>query len=552
MLTKDIGTRLRENWKSGLTVALVSLPFSISLGVAAGATPLMGVITAIWAGGVAALLGGSNYNIVGPTGALSGLLANFALLHGASTLPMLAIMSGVVVLAVYLLRWERYISLIPSSAIHGFTLGVAFIIGLNQLNFALGLSGLTKHERFVQNIMESFRHIGDTNIVVFGLFLVGLIFLLLWAKRPFMIPGPVVLAAVGIGFGYAMSVFYPDSGIQTLYTRFGDMPGSLWQIPQLSFGMITIETVVASITIAIVAILETLISAKIADGMTKTKHRRRSEVLALGAANIFSGIFGGIPATAALARTALNVKTGATHKTSAFVNSSIVAVITLVFFPWFRYLPLAIVASILVNIAIRMMSAEHFSHLYKYDRIAFYTSLVVALITVIQDPIVGILVGAVVSLLVFINKIAQVGGEVTINRGKHMVGRYHSSDLQTIKDHGDILVYRFSGELTYINAQAHLGAVAQINGNTNAVVLSFRNLYYIDIDGLDAIEEIVETLHAKNKVVCLSGMNKVVLSLLERTPWFEKLSEKGCVFESSYDAIDCLHAMPGVCVPAVA
>lgn len=546
MLTKDITTKLQQNWKSGLTVALVSLPFSISLGVAAGATPLMGVLTAIWAGGVAAFLGGSNYNIVGPTGALSGLLANFALLHGASALPILAIMSGVIILAVYLLRWERYISLIPSSAIHGFTLGVAFIIGLNQLNFALGLSGLAKHERFVQNIMESFRHIGDTNLVVFGIFLVGLIFLLAWAKRPFMIPGPVILAAVGVGFGYVMNTFYPESGIPTLYTRFGDMPGSLLQIPHISFGILTVETVIAAVTIAMVAILETLISAKIADGMTKTKHRSRPEVLALGFANIFSGMFGGIPATAALARTALNVKTGATHRTSAFINAVIVAVITLAFFSWFRYLPLAIVASILVHIAIRMMSAEHFSHLYKYDRIAFYTSLVVALITVVQDPIVGILVGAVVSLLVFVNKISQLGGEVTINKDRQMIGRYHSRDLTAIKDHGDIVVYRFSGELTYINAQAHLGAVACINGDAKAVVLSFRNLYYIDIDGLDALQEIIETLQAKGKEVYICGMNTIVLSLLERTPWYTNLAQQHCVFDSSHEAISHFQVVPEV------
>lgn len=145
--------QVQKNWKAGLTVALVSLPLSISLAIAANATPVMGLITAVWAGLVAALFGGSNFNVVGPTGALSGILAAFAIQNGVEMLPLLAIASGLVVLLAYALRWDRYIIFIPSCVMHGFTLGVAFIIGLNQLNFALGLSGLSSHEKFILNVL---------------------------------------------------------------------------------------------------------------------------------------------------------------------------------------------------------------------------------------------------------------------------------------------------------------------------------------------------------------------------------------------------------------
>ncbi len=145
MNTSDIKKKIKENWKSGLTVSVVSIPLSISLAVAAGATPLMGVITAIWAGIAASLIGGSNFNIVGPTGALSGILVVYAVKYGVGILPLLAIIAGIMTLIVYVLRWERYIVFIPSSVVHGFTLGVAFIIGLGQVNFALGLKNLPAH-----------------------------------------------------------------------------------------------------------------------------------------------------------------------------------------------------------------------------------------------------------------------------------------------------------------------------------------------------------------------------------------------------------------------
>ena len=149
-LLNSFAVNLKSNWKSGITVSLVSIPLSISLAVAAGATPLMGIITAIWAGLLAAIFGGSNFNIVGPTGALSGILAVFAISHGANSLPALAILSGIIIIISFIFHFEKYIILIPSSVIHGFTLGVAFIIGLNQLNFALGLKNLPVHESFIK------------------------------------------------------------------------------------------------------------------------------------------------------------------------------------------------------------------------------------------------------------------------------------------------------------------------------------------------------------------------------------------------------------------
>ena len=157
----NIIEKIKYNWKSGLTVSLVSMPLSISLAVASGSTPAIGIITAIWAGLVASIFGGSNFNIIGPTGALSGLIATYVILHGSNSLAILTITTGIFVLIAYALKLEKYLIFIPSSVIHGFTLGVALIIGFNQFNAALGLYGLPKHSSFFQNLIEYAENIWD-------------------------------------------------------------------------------------------------------------------------------------------------------------------------------------------------------------------------------------------------------------------------------------------------------------------------------------------------------------------------------------------------------
>lgn len=532
---------MKNNWKSGVTVSLVSIPLSISLAVAANSTPIMGIITAFWAGLIASIFGGSNYNVVGPTGALSGILAMFAITHGVASLPALAIMSGIIILLFFILHFERYIILIPSSVIHGFTLGVAFIIGLNQLNSALGLQGLIQHERFIRNVMESFAHIGQSNPSAMVLFFGTLIILFVFLKLIPKIPGPIIVAPIGIFLGYLSEAGIIGAKFQTLHSKFGDIIGSkIFQIPNISFNFFDANLLKASVAISVVAILETLISAKIADNMTKTKSNHRKEMMGLGLANIFSGIFGGIPATAALARTSLNVKSGATSKLSATISSIMIAIVSVIFISYFKYLPMAVVASILVYVAFRMVEAEHFKHIYVHNKSAFGLSILVALITVIQDPIVGILAGSVISLLVFVNHFSKAQSEIIINKDKKMVAKIQTLKFNEIEKHGgDVIVYRFAGQMNYINSQSHLENLERMNG-VHTIILNFRNLFYIDVDGLDSLKEIIETMSRKGKKVIITSAGPFILPVLEREEWFYELKEKGFVFNSTTEALKTL------------
>lgn len=531
---------LKSNWKSGITVSLVSIPLSISLAVAANATPLMGIITAIWAGLLASIFGGSNFNVVGPTGALSGILAVFAISHGAGALPGLAIVTGLIIIIFFVFHLEKYIILIPSSVIHGFTLGVAFIIGLNQINSALGLKGLPAREHFIQNVFESLKHLGQFDIWTVALFAITLCLLFVFLKLAPKIPGPIIIAPLGILAGYLSEHGMISAQFQTLHTKFGEIGSQIIQLSSFSFSFLNSSVMKTAFAIAVVAILETLISAKIADKMTKTKSNSRKEMFGLGLANIASGIFGGIPATAALARTSLNVKSGATGKSSAAISSVAVAIISLIFLSYFKYLPLAVVASILVYIAYKMVEMEHFKHIYAYDKKSFGLAFAVAAITVGQDPIMGIVVGSIIALLMFVNRLSKGQSEIIINKDKKMVARIQTLKFNEIEKHsGDVVVYRLAGQMNYINSQSHLDNLSKING-AHTLILNFRNLFHMDVDGLDAIGEVIETMKSKNKKVIITSAGPFILPDLSRTPWFNKLKEEKLVFNSTTEALESL------------
>lgn len=534
-MRKKLSKKIEENWKSGITVALVSIPLSVSLAVASGASPVMGIITAIWAGLIASILGGSNFNIVGPTGALSGILAAYALLHGAEMLPVLAIVSGLLILVAWVFKLERYLVFVPASAIHGFTLGVAFIISLNQFNFAFGLSGLPAHEKFIENVGESFAHVGAFSPVALSVFLLFLAGLFAFMKFLPRVPGAIILSPIGIALGYFASKGFLPFSLETLGSKYSQMDAALFSFSAPQFDS---SLIMAAFAVALVAILETMISAKIADGMTKTKHHKRKEMFGLGWANIISGFAGGIPATAALARTALNAKTGANDKISATISSIAVAIIALIFLKYFVFIPLAVIAAILVFVAVRMVEAHHFFRMYRFDKKEFFLALVVAVVTVYEDPIVGILLGTAVALVLFMERLSRGQFDLIINDlNKRIVAKITGEELKDFAHKSHTFVYSIKGQLAYINAQSHLSRFeTKLNGYEH-VVLRLRELYFLDLDGVDAFSEIVDLIQKQGKNVYVSSTSPLIEKMLKESPQYRELALKGCVFERTTDAL---------------
>jgi SulP family sulfate permease len=264
---EPIWTAIQKNFGPGVTVALVNIPLSISLAVASDASPAMGVVTVIWAGTISAFLGGSHYNIVGPTGALSGLLSIASVQYGQDVLPLLAIMSGIMSMVVFATNMDKLALFVPANTMQGFTVAVAIIIACNQINFALGLSPVPRHPSFVDNVIENLNHIGATEwqaVVMFISFLSGQIILSKVFPR---IPWAIVMACVGILLGYLSGIDGMMSyTIRTLDSRYPGLSLSLFNIPTFKPEYFMPQTFYSlflnALSITFVAILETLISAK--------------------------------------------------------------------------------------------------------------------------------------------------------------------------------------------------------------------------------------------------------------------------------------------------
>ena len=499
---------LKNNWKSGLTVALVSIPLSISLAVASGASPVDGIITAIWAGLFASIFGGSNFNIVGPTGALSGILATYAIIHGPGQLSIIAVIAGIFIVLAYVLKLERYLVFVPASAIHGFTLGVAIIIALNQLNFATGIVNPVKHERLFDNVAETFRHVGQSDPMTLLVFVVFLGLLFAFLKYIPRVPAVIALTPFGILLGYASSIQIIPIQLQTLQMKFGELSMTLFQAEHWTFNQ---GMLLPAFAVALIAILETMLSAKIADAMTHTKHDKRKEMLGLGLANMVSGACGGLPATAALARTSLNVRSGSTSKFSGTISAVGITLISFLFFGAFKFIPLAVIAAILVFTAVRMVEVAHFRRMFNFDHKEFILSLVVAGITFYVDPIFGILFGTAAALILFVDKLTRGQFELLVNdkNKKSVIQLFEDESVHKLGE-SQTLVYSIKGQLAYFNAAAHVHRFESELNNFENIIIRLRELYFIDIDGIEALDEIIEINKSKGKRVFVTGVSPLI------------------------------------------
>ncbi len=531
---------LKLNWKAGLAVALVSVPLSIAISIASGASPVPGIITAVWAGLIASIFASSNYNIMGPAGALTAILAAASLQFGPAALPSIAVIAGVFILGAWALRLDRYISYIPSSVIHGFTLSVAIVIALSQLNFALGLTGLTKHAHFADNIRETFNNIHLANPTTVGFFLFALIAMFVLVRVLPKVPGAIIIAPIAILLGYLGQKGLIPLDLILLKDVYPNLSLSIFSIPKFTFSN---ALILPSLTVALVSILETELSAKIADTMTRTKHDQRKEIFGLGLANIGSGFFGGLPASGVFVRTALNVRSHATSRMSQGLNGLIVAVISLAVLGLFSYIPMAGISAILVFAAVRMVEIPFFKKLFAFDRTAFLVAMVVTGISVYQDAMVGILAGTVMSLIILIERMSKGQFELVVNKDQKIINRIIGEDtskhIEIPKD-AHVCVYSIKGHLTYTNAFRHLARMRNTLMRSQTAVIRLRELAYVDVDGIEALDEIFHDLTKGGVRVIVTGVNTHIARQLKHSHVFMKISERGDVFDRSYQALNAV------------
>ncbi len=538
MNSQNIKQRLGQNWRSGFTVSLISIPLSIALAIASGATPTQGIITAFWAGLAGSILGGSHFNIIGPTGALSGVLVSFAFTYGYEALPVIAIESGILTFISYLFRYDRYIIFIPRSVIHGFTLGIAILIGFGQIDFALGLHNITKTDHFVTSLAEVFKHLGEAKGGIFLLYCASVLFILFWNRKIKKLPGAILAALFSVIFVLLNHTLGWNLDVFTLQVKYPEIQNALF-LPSAEFSALWLDknVIFISLTTSIIAQLETLLSGQIADQKTSTRFDRPREVLALAVANVASGVMGGIPSTAALARTALNIESGANHRASGILHAFFVGVISLFFMDYFVLMPMVMIAAILTVVAINMVEKNHFIRLIENERTAFVLSMIVMALVVFEDPMIGILAGTVLALLIFVSKVSYGQTEIQVwKTGKLQEVLLKNDFLQKAEIDSDMIIYEISGTLTYINMPAHLAVLEKVKGN-ESVIISLQHAFYADTDGVEYLAEIVMELKKHNKNVILAGINREVQKQIQNEKFYRNKLVNGKIYTTATEAI---------------
>ncbi len=556
----NLKEKIKVNWKSGLTVSLVSLPLSIALSVASWAWPLPWVIASVWWCLIASIFGGSKYNVVWAAWALTTLLSTFAAISTftnwlgtfpmAFVLPFVAILTWLVILVIWAFKFEKYLIYVPSSVMYWFAAWVAITIAFSQLNDMLWLTGVTPSTHFVSKLMNSFDKIGTFSLSTFIVFVLTFGIILFLKRIKFVLPWVVVVAFLWVIFGMAMAHFGWDLWVSTLTSRYPDVVKWTLFIP-LSFSSFfdllknsdfIYSIIKVSVVVALIAVLETLITAKLADSITGTKFNRRKEMLGLALANMWSGFAGGLPTTWVFVRTGLNIKTGANNSISSTIASVATGILTIVLFPFFKYIPMAVIAWILFNTALGLIEFEKFEKFWKDDKKSFLVSIVVAVITIFEDPSIWILLWATLALLFFADKLSRWEFEAMLGSKKKTIVHQHWAIFRCHDDSVETVVYSVEGILVYLDASSHFDNLEKIANlkNVKNVVLRMRDLFYVDIDWLDILEEAIEKLIEAWKNVTFTMPRPETYKYLKKKEFFKKAEKGKLVFQKTRLALDSL------------
>lgn len=550
-ISQKIVSKVQQNWKAGLTVAMINIPLSISLAVASWANPSQGIITGIWATIFAALFASSKHNIFWVAGALTSIVLAFIISQGPQWIflvPLLAIMSGFIILAVYFLKITKYITLIPSSVLHGFLMSVWVTIAISQLNGALGLNtpllNLPQHKEIYLNVWETLKHLWNVNLMSILLSFGGLGFIILCKKQFPQFPIVIAVSLVGILIGFASAAWYLPQEVLLLKDKYPTLAFQAFSFP---FSQIEIHSFwefsdlfkllfSTSIAIAIVAILETIISAKIAERITKKWFDKDKEILGLSLSNIWSGLLGGLPVSAVFVRTALNIKSGGNSKMSALLVGIFTFAIAAVFFNgFFKYLPFPIISAILLSIALGLIDMKLLKKVWKLERAAFYIILITLFVSIFKEPTYGILTGTSISLLIFLKGVYHAKPLVNIFRNGSFYEKTELKKYIQEQKAWDILVVKLPWGLNYINIENYITLLKKIEdvGPWKKIILSCSALGDIDIDGLEALEEVVEEFEGKNIALYLSGVSTDMKKTLTKLEAFHHLVTKKRVYDST-------------------
>jgi SulP family sulfate permease len=484
---------------AGITVGLVALPLAMAFGIASGVTPQAGIYTAVIAGFLISALGGSRTQIGGPTGAFVVIVAGIVARFGMSGLAMVTLMAGVLLLLMGLTGLGAAVRFIPRMVVIGFTNGIAILIASTQVKDFFGLKTGPVPSEFLPRMKLLVEHSASLNPAALGLGLGTLAILLLLPRFTKKVPPSIVALLVCTA---ASMLFHLP--VETIGSKFGGIPRGLPPFAWPDFhSEHFLPLIPSAFTVAILAALESMLSAVVADGMTGDRHNSNVELVGQGIANMLSPLFGGIPATGAIARTATNIRAGARSPISGMIHAITLLLILLVAAPLASFIPLATLAAILFVVAYNMGEWNEIGGIFQMDFTAISVWLVTFALTVFADLTVAVGVGLALAALLYINRIADTTTVAQVNDDYIRDGLPHVLQGRILPPY--VTVLRIHGPFLFGTTEKLVEETVNLEVFSPVVILRLRNMTAIDATGIHAIETFAKRLHASGRTMLLCG-----------------------------------------------
>ncbi|MBQ5850276.1 MAG: STAS domain-containing protein [Lachnospiraceae bacterium] len=507
---------------AGIIVAIIALPLSIALAIASGVGPTAGIYTAIIAGFLVAFLGGSRVQIAGPTAAFATIVAGIVAKDGTEGLMVATIMAGILLIIMGFLRFGNLLKYIPYTITTGFTAGIAVTLFIGQIKDFCGVSYQhgEKPIETAEKIEALFANIGTVNVMAVVVGAISLAILVLWPKVSKKIPGSLIAVIVSAAI---VKIFALDvNTIGSLYPDISNkLPGFTVTMSTFTFENIRSQFSNA-LTIALLAGIESLLSAVVADSMINSKHRSNMELIAQGVANMGSACFGGIPATGAIARTAANIKNGGKTPIAGMVHSITLVLVLVLLMPYAKMIPMPCIAAILFQVAYNMCGWRNFVALCKSSPKSDILVLVLTFaLTVIFDLVVAIEVGIVLAAVLFMKRMS----DVTEVEGWKYVDDEDDPDsisLRVVPKH--TLVYEISGPMFF--AAADKIAKIAVNDDTKCLVLRMRSVNALDATAMHSLEQVYDGFEKRGINVVLSHVNEQPKMVMDKSGFTKRVGEK--------------------------
>jgi SulP family sulfate permease len=543
---------------AGVIVGIVALPLAIAFAIASGVTPDRGLYTAVIAGFLISALGGSRVQIGGPTGAFVVIVYGIVQRYGVDGLMVATFMGGVILIGLGLARLGGAIKFIPFPVVTGFTSGIALIIFSGQVKDLLGLRMGTLPADFIGKWGDYARNAGSVNPSAALVAGVTLAILLVWPRLNLRVPGPFVALIATTAMVQLL-----DLPVETIGSRFGVIEAGFPRpsLPSVSFATAT-ALVGPAFTIALLAGIESLLSAVVSDGMIGGKHRSNMELVAQGVANIVSPLFGGMPATGAIARTATNVKNGGRTPVAGIVHALTLLLITVFFGRWAGLIPMATLAGILVIVAYHMSEWRTFRSEFRAPKSDLVVLLTTFFLTVLVDLTVAVEVGMVLAAFLFMRRMAEVTNVSSVAREFDEGGDDEEGDPNALRKRevpAGVEVYEINGPFFFGAAEKFKETITELRRPPKVLVIRMRNVPAIDSTGLNALRDVVGRFRRVGTRVILSDVHAQPMAALQRSALGDELPEEDLVGNID-DALNAARAhlglapaeRPAFAVPTVA